>query len=173
MWLDDYLIILPMTVIIVYCIIPWILPSVAPGEHNLMIIFFPLTSTFLIIKIPGQSIQMTMTLGRVTCSLLQSFGKSTNCLAIFTTQFAFHLSRFSRICFMLSIARILPLGKPSRSRILLIAWFFAVLYCACMILAVCHCDPMDGPNRHCVVFALGHPINTYIGIGSYFDFDLI
>jgi hypothetical protein len=38
MWLDDYLVILPMTVDIVYCIIPWILPSVSPGEVNLTII---------------------------------------------------------------------------------------------------------------------------------------
>lgn len=85
MWLDDYLVILPMTVIIVYCIIPWILPSVSPGAVILKIILLFTDISSLIIKIPGQpSFRITVTLGPPFCSRLQSFGESMNCLLDFS-----------------------------------------------------------------------------------------
>jgi hypothetical protein len=68
---------------------------------------------------------------------------------------------------MLTFARIFPPGRPSRSRILLIAWFFAVLYCICMILGGLHCDPTNISDRHCVKFVYGHPAITYVYTGAY------
>ncbi|KAF5327107.1 hypothetical protein D9619_004524 [Psilocybe cf. subviscida] len=123
MWLDDYLVIVPMTVDFIYCISPWALPLLSPDPRG-----------------TGQ-----FDLRKLWAVLL----------------LCFTVIWFSRICFMLSLARIFPPGSPTRSRILSLVFLFALLFCVVVLLLAFHCDPYNSSATHCVKFLRFDPATKY------------